>query len=165
MRPAGLEVKVTRRLFKLIPDAGENQVPDSGGHLVTQQVERFKRELLQDGDHLRSGDQIEVELVVESKNDYEYLIFSDTKAAGFEVLDSLSGYVMAEDGMCVYRESRDQAVDFFIRSLPRENVPLNISFVLRLQVFTMRYLLRLTRCMWLNIGEIQMTLASKSPNE
>ena len=112
-------MKVTRRLFKLIPDAGENQVPDSGGHLVTQQVERFKRELLQDGDHLRSGDQIEVELVVESKNDYEYLIFSDTKAAGFEVLDSLSGYVMAEDGMCVYRESRDQAVDFFIRSLPR----------------------------------------------
>ncbi|MCX8497041.1 MAG: hypothetical protein ORN51_12750, partial [Akkermansiaceae bacterium] len=119
LRSAGLEVKVSRRLSKLIPDAGENQVPDSRGHLATQQVERFKREVLKDGDHLMSGDRIEVELVVESKNDYEYLIFSDAKGAGFEALDSQGGYVMGENGMSVYRESRDQAVNFFIRALPR----------------------------------------------
>ena len=44
------------------------------------------------------------ELVVESQNDYEYLIFSDTKAAGFEALDSLRGYVKAVGGISVYRE-------------------------------------------------------------
>ncbi len=36
---------------------------------------------------LRSGDQIEVELTVDSANDYEYLVFEDMKAAGLEAID------------------------------------------------------------------------------
>jgi alpha-2-macroglobulin len=119
LRAAGLEVKVTRHLSKLIALEKENEVPDASGVVVKQQVERFRREPLVDGAKVASGDRIEVELVLESKNDYEYLLFSDAKAAGFEALDALSGYVGGGAGFSAYMEPRDQTVDFFIRALPR----------------------------------------------
>ncbi len=118
LRAAGLEVKVSRHISKLIALEKETEVPDSTGLVVKQQVERFRRELLADGAKLASGDRIEVELVLESKNDYEYVLFSDAKAAGFEALDALSGYI-GGSGLNAYMEPRDQTVDFFIRSLPR----------------------------------------------
>ena len=119
LRAAGLEVKVTRHLSKLFTLEKENEVPDATGVAVKQQVERFRREPLADGAKVASGDRIEVELVIDSKNDYEYLIFSDQKAAGFEALDALSGYVGGGVGFSAYMEPRDQTVDFFIRALPR----------------------------------------------
>ncbi len=118
LRAAGLEVKVQRRISKLIALEKEAEVPDSTGLIAKQQVERFRREPLVDGAKLASGDRVEVELILESKNDYEYLIFSDAKAAGFEALDALSGYV-GGGGLNAYMEPRDQTVDFFIRALPR----------------------------------------------
>ena len=118
LRAAGLEVKVQRRISKLIALEKETEVPDSTGLIAKQQVERFRREPLADGAKLASGDRVEVELILESKNDYEYLVFSDAKAAGFEALDALSGYV-GGGGLSAYMEPRDQTVDFFIRALPR----------------------------------------------
>jgi uncharacterized protein YfaS (alpha-2-macroglobulin family) len=117
LRKAGLEVKVERHVYKLVPDESETDVPDSSGLVVNQRVEKFRREALKDGDVLASGDRIEVELVLESKNDYEYLIFSDAKAAGFEASESLSGYVGG--ALPAYMEPKDQTVDFYIRRLPR----------------------------------------------
>ena len=118
LRAAGLEVKVTRHLSKLIALEKEVEVPDATGLVAKQKVERFRREPLTDGSKLASGDRVEVELVLESKNDYEYLVFSDGKAAGFEAIDALSGYV-GGSGLNAYMEPRDQTVDFFIRALPR----------------------------------------------
>ena len=119
LRAAGLEVKVQRRLSRLIALDKDTEVPDASGLVTSQRVERFRRELLTDGDVLKSGDRIEVELILESKNDYEYLIFADAKAAGCEALDALSGYITGDGGLHAYMEPRDQTVDFFIRSLPR----------------------------------------------
>lgn len=123
LRAAGLEVKVARHISKLVALEKESEVPDSTGLVTKQQVERFRREPIKDGDTLKSGDRIEIELVLESKNDYEYLIFSDAKAAGFEALDALSGYVGGgpgwRGGFSAYMEPRDKTVDFFIRALPR----------------------------------------------
>lgn len=118
LRAAGLEVKVERKAYKLIALEKENAFPDSTGLISQQTEERFRRELLEDGAKLTSGDRIEIELILESKNDYEYLLFSDVKAAAFEALDALSGYVSGA-AFPVYMEPRDQTVDFFIRSLPR----------------------------------------------
>jgi uncharacterized protein YfaS (alpha-2-macroglobulin family) len=118
LRAAGLEVKVQRKLYKIIETAKESLVPDASGIVVNQTEERVKRELLADGAAVTSGDRIEVELVLESKNDYEYLIFSDAKAAGFEAINTLSGYTSGP-GLSAYMEPRDQTVDFFVRSLPR----------------------------------------------
>lgn len=118
LRAAGLEVKVQRRVSKLVELEKETEVPDATGQVVKQQAERFRREPLADGASVRSGDRIEVELILESKNDYEYLIFSDAKAAGFEAIDALSGYISG-GSVSAYMEPRDQTVDFFIRALPR----------------------------------------------
>jgi uncharacterized protein YfaS (alpha-2-macroglobulin family) len=119
LRAAGLEVKVERKVSKLIALEEESEVPDASGLVVKQAVERFRREPLADGAKLVSGDRVEVELILESKNDYEYLIFSDAKAAGFEVLDALSGVVDGGGGFSAFMEPRDQSVDFYIRELPR----------------------------------------------
>jgi uncharacterized protein YfaS (alpha-2-macroglobulin family) len=119
LRAAGLEVKVQRHISKLVALDKQSDVPDASGQIAKQRVERFRREPLADGAAVKSGDRIEVELVLESKNDYEYLLFSDSKAAGFEALDALSGYIQGDGALSAYMEPRDHSVDFFIRSLPR----------------------------------------------
>jgi alpha-2-macroglobulin len=55
--------------------------------------------------------------VIESKNDYEYIMFEDMKAAGFEAVDLRSGY--GDNGMGAYMELRDERVSFFVRALAR----------------------------------------------
>ena len=89
LRAAGLEVKVKRRISKLIELEKDSEVPNATGLVVKQQGERFRREPLADGASVKSGDRIEVELILESKNDYEHLLFSDAKASGFESLEAL----------------------------------------------------------------------------
>ena len=66
---------------------------------------------------LKSGDLVEVELEIDSKNDYEYLIFEDLKAAGFEPIEVRSGY--NGNDMGAYVELRDETVGFFARTLAR----------------------------------------------
>ena len=65
---------------------------------------------------LKSGDLVEIELEIDSKNDYEYLLFEDMKAAGFEPVDVRSGYNGNELG--AYVELRDDRVSL-LRAQPR----------------------------------------------
>ena len=80
-------------------------------------MEKYKREPLADLSTLRSGDLVEIELVIESKNDYEYLVFEDMKPGGFEPVDVRSGYT--DNAMRAYVEFRDERVVFFLRRLAR----------------------------------------------
>ncbi len=47
--------------------------------------------LLVDGESLESGERVEVVLTIEGKNNYEYLVFEDLKAAGLEAVQLRSG--------------------------------------------------------------------------
>ncbi len=96
--PAGLEIKVERKAFKLTRIEKSESVAGSHGHVVDQRVEKYERTLLADGATLKSGDLVEVELEIESKNDYEYIVFEDMKAAGFEPTDVRSGYTDNDPG-------------------------------------------------------------------
>lgn len=116
IKKAGLEVKVERRLRKLTPIEKSVKVGGARGQALDQKVEKYQKTLLKNGDALKSGDLVEVELLLESKNDYEYLIFEDMKAAGFEPVDVRSGYV--GNGLGAYMELRDERVAFFVRQLP-----------------------------------------------
>ncbi len=60
---------------------------------------------------------MEIELEIASKNDYEYIIFEDRKAAGFEPVDLRSGYT--GNAMGAYVEFRDDRVSLFVRHLAR----------------------------------------------
>ncbi len=114
---AGLEVKVSRKIYKLIRDDKTVQVAGSRGQAVGQRVEKYRREELQDLATLKSGDLVEVELEIDSKNDYEYLVFEDMKAAGFEPVEVRSGY--GGNALGAYMELRDNRVSFFVRALAR----------------------------------------------
>ncbi len=114
---AGLEIKVERRYYKLVPDHKDIDVPGGRGQVVQQKKEKYKRIALQTGDQVESGDIIEVELLFESKNDYEYLMFEDRKAAGVEPVDVRSGWVYS--GLSAYREMRDESVNYFLHRISR----------------------------------------------
>ncbi|MDF2441579.1 MAG: alpha-2-macroglobulin, partial [Abditibacteriota bacterium] len=78
----------------------------------------FDRSEIADGAQLQSGDLVEVELIVDAKNDYEYLVFEDMKAAGLEPVDIRSGSSWG-DGLSSNVELRDEKVAFFVDRLPQ----------------------------------------------
>ena len=106
------------------------KVQGSRGQAVNQKVEKYERTELEDLSTVSSGDLIEVELTVVSKNDYEYLQFEDFKPAGFEAVNVRSGYT--NTGLRAYTEFRDDRVNFFVRKLARGNH--SVSYRLRAEV-------------------------------
>jgi uncharacterized protein YfaS (alpha-2-macroglobulin family) len=117
IRRAGLELKVERRYYKLIPANKSLTVAGGQGEVIDQRVEKYERTELPNLGSVASGDLLEVELVVESKNDYEYILFEDMKAAGCEPVGLQSGYTGNELG--AYVELRDNRVAMFVRNLAR----------------------------------------------
>jgi uncharacterized protein YfaS (alpha-2-macroglobulin family) len=113
----GLEVKVQRKYYKLAKVEATDKVAGSRGQAVDQKVEKYTREPLADLAKLKSGDLVEIELEIASKNDYEYLCFEDMKPAGFEPVEVQSGY--NGNAMGAYVEFRDNRVVFFVRQLAR----------------------------------------------
>ncbi len=114
---AGLEVKARRKFYKLIEEKPEQKVAGGRGQVVTQTGLKYRREEIASDSPVKSGDLIEVELSVESKNDYEYVLIEDLKPAGFEPVKVQSGWTY--EGLPAYQEFRDEKVAFFAERLPR----------------------------------------------
>ncbi len=114
---AGLEIKVEREYYRLIPADAEVKARGTRGQALDMKLEKYERKKISSDELLKSGDLVEIELVLESKNDYEYIIFEDMKPAGFEPVDLRSGYTGNEMG--AYVEFRDEKVCFFTRRLAR----------------------------------------------
>jgi uncharacterized protein YfaS (alpha-2-macroglobulin family) len=79
VKPAGNEIFVRRQYYKTV----------SRPTLLKGVV--YDREPLNDGDSVASGERVETVVTVESKNNYEYLVFEDMKPAGFEAVQIRSG--------------------------------------------------------------------------
>jgi uncharacterized protein YfaS (alpha-2-macroglobulin family) len=127
---AGLEVKVQRKYYKLEKVDKTIKVPGSRGQAADQKVEKYKRIPLDNQAILKSGDLVEVEMEIDSKNDYEYVLFEDMKAAGFEAVETKSGY--NGNDMGAYMELRDDRVSFFARTLARGKH--SVSYRLRAEI-------------------------------
>lgn len=127
---AGLEIKVDRAYYKLKRVEKSEHVSGGRGQAVSQKVEKYEREPIAHRASLKSGDLVEVELTIESKNDYEYLVFEDMKAAGFEPVEVQSGY--GGNDMGAYMELRDDRVSFFVRWLARGKH--SVSYRLRAEI-------------------------------
>ena len=113
----GLEIKVQRRIYRLSEVEKKVKGVGARGQVVDRKVENYARELLKNLSVVKSGDLVEVELAIETKNDYEYLVFEDFKAAGYEPVSVRSGYTGNEMG--AYVEYRDRKVCFFVHRLAR----------------------------------------------
>ena len=127
---AGLEVKVQRKFYKIVRTDTSEKVAGSHGQVVDQKKDSEKRIELQSGAEIKSGDTIEVELTIDSKNDYEYLLFEDWKAAGMEAESVRSGYT--QNGLRAYMEVKDEKVCFFVQNLPRGKH--NVKYRLRAEI-------------------------------
>jgi len=127
---AGLEIKVERKFYRLKEVDKKVSVSGSHGQAVKQKVEKYERTQLKDGDTLKSGELVEIEMEIESKNDYEYILFEDMKAAGFEPMELRSGY--NGNDMGAYMELRDEHVSFFARTLARGKH--SVSYRLRAEI-------------------------------
>ena len=114
---AGLEVKVERQYFKLVRSDRSATVPGARLQDVQERRLRYEKLPVKEGDRLTSGDQLEVELRVTAKNDYDYLVFEDPKPAGCEPVEVRSGARHGE--LCSNLELRDEKVAFFTTRLPR----------------------------------------------
>jgi uncharacterized protein YfaS (alpha-2-macroglobulin family) len=123
-------VKVNRKYYKLTRVDKEVKVSGSRGQALNQKVEKYERKELSNLAQLKSGDLVEVELEIDSKNDYEYLLFEDMKAAGFEPMLVRSGY--NPNDMGAYMELRDDRVCFFVRHLARGKH--SVSYRLRAEI-------------------------------
>lgn len=132
---AGNEIFVKRQYFRLKP------VPTLLKGFTYENIE------VRSGDEVASGERIETVLTVESKNNYEYLIFEDMKPAGLEAVEVRSGESLyarrvrsasllaatgspgietarveqeryTGDMRWVYQELRDRKVALFLDKLP-----------------------------------------------
>ena len=127
---AGLEIKVDRTVYKLVKVDKTIKAVGSHGQALDQKVEKYERKPVKNLDTLKSGDLVEIELVIHSKNDYEYIVFEDMKASGFEPVEVRSGY--ARTGLHAYMELRDERVTFFVRRLARGKH--SVSYRLRAEI-------------------------------
>jgi uncharacterized protein YfaS (alpha-2-macroglobulin family) len=126
----GLEIKIQRSVYRL--KSVDKTVKDVGsrGQVVDRKVEKYRREFLENLASVKSGELVEVELIIDSKNDYEYIVIEDMKAAGFEATEVRSGYTGNEMG--AYVEFRDEKTAFFVRRLARGRH--SLSYRLRAEV-------------------------------
>jgi uncharacterized protein YfaS (alpha-2-macroglobulin family) len=113
----GLEIKVEREFYRLVKVDENFKTAGSRGQVVTLKKEKYQRVKLKNLSEVKSGDLVEVELTIESKNDYEYILFKDMKAAGFEPCEVRSGY--NGNDMGAYVEFRESEVCFFVQRLAR----------------------------------------------
>lgn len=66
---------------------------------------------------LATGDRVQVTLLIRATRDLQYVTVTDNRAAAFEPVDQLPGYVVSE-GVYFYRENRDAVTNLFIDYLP-----------------------------------------------
>jgi len=130
IKKAGLEIKVSRAFYKLVEVDKKIHAEGSHGQVLDQKVQKYERHPLSEGTILKSGDLVEVELEIDSKNDYEYILFEDMKAAGFEPVEVRSGY--NGNDLNAYMELRDERVCFFARTLARGKH--SVSYRLRAEI-------------------------------
>ncbi len=132
IRAAGGDLAVKRSFYKLHQEDAATATPDQSGTATAVTREKYRREAMADpvagGElvPLQPGDLVEVELTITAKNDYEYLVFEDMKAAGLEAVELRSGY--SGNRLGAYIEYRDEKVALFIRALPRGTYSLSYRF-------------------------------------
>jgi uncharacterized protein YfaS (alpha-2-macroglobulin family) len=122
LKASGNELAIDRKYYKLtevVKDVTfEKTLTDGSKQTVTEKRMTYDRTLLETGAQLTSGDIIEVELGVTSKNDYEYLAFEDYKPAGCESVALRSGAGLG-GGLIQNVELRDDRVAFFVSYFPQ----------------------------------------------
>jgi uncharacterized protein YfaS (alpha-2-macroglobulin family) len=84
--------------------------------LRVKEGDGYRLKPLKAGDTVAVGDQIEVQLKVNTRSQFEYMHLKDPKPAGFEAEELRSGWKW--DGLSRYEEPRDSLTNFFMDWVP-----------------------------------------------
>ncbi|MBN2120638.1 MAG: hypothetical protein JW734_06255 [Candidatus Omnitrophica bacterium] len=85
-------------------------------YLRVKEGDNYHLKPIKSGEEVFVGDQIEVQLKINTRSQFEYMHLKDLKAAGFEAETLLSGWKY--DPLWFYEEPRDSLTNFFISWLP-----------------------------------------------
>ena len=118
IKAAGLELKLNRTISRVSEVTVGSTGRGASGQTVAQQRDSEVLTQLKDGDEVKAGETLEIRVDLDSKNDYEYILIEDRKGAGFEPLDSRSGWKNLGGGW-VYVEYREQKTAIFLREISR----------------------------------------------
>ena len=72
--------------------------------------------LVTDKTPLKPGDRLRVRLELRNDRDMQYVHLKDSRASGFEPVETLSGYKY-QNGLGYYEAPRDASTDFYLSSL------------------------------------------------
>ena len=103
--PAGGEMRLERKYYELVPETETAETAGVGGRPQTLTHEKVKRIERKDLSKIRPGTIVEVELIADTKNDYDYVEFTDRLPAGFEYVKPGSGYLSWY--LAIYAEFRE----------------------------------------------------------
>lgn len=115
--PAGGEMRLERKYYELVPETETVKTAGVGGRPQTLTHEKVKRIERKDLSTIRPGTIVEVELIADTRNDYDYVEFTDHLPAGFEYVKPVSGYLSWNPA--VYAEFRETGPRFSQRELGR----------------------------------------------
>ncbi|MDE5941745.1 MAG: hypothetical protein K2H14_06505, partial [Muribaculaceae bacterium] len=74
------------------------------------------------------GDRVKVSLVLKADTDLQYVVLTDMRGAGLEPVEQLPAPLWSE-GLCFYRENRDDRTNIFVNRMPRG------SYILEYELF------------------------------
>ena len=131
IEPAGLEMKIKRNYYRLVPEVQEALAAGLQGSVQTLKRDKYKRVPLKSGDVIRPGELVEVEIISTAKNDYDYVCFADSMPAGFEFEKPVSGYDWTGRAP-IYREYRERGAKFYLRNMARGDS--NVFYRMRAQL-------------------------------
>lgn len=91
-------------------------------YLRQHQGKEYVLKPLREGDKLKVGDQVEVQISIRNKHPMEYVHLRDPRGAGLEPESQVSGHRW-NLGICWYEEIRDSGMNFFFEWLPQGEYP------------------------------------------
>lgn len=95
------DITVSKRVLRVIEDADGNR---------TEEVK--------EGQTLRKGDKVRIEIMLTSQRDMDYVCVIDGRSAALSPVEQLSGYVW-QDGSGYYRDVRNDCTNLFFDFLPK----------------------------------------------
>ena len=131
VQPEGLELKIKRNYYRVAEEDQKLLHVGAGGQLADHHTTASKRIPLGENESVASGEIIEVELIAEAKNDYDYVVLESPMPAGFEYADPCSGWEWNWRAP-VYRSCRERTTRFYLHFMPQGRS--SFSFRIRAQL-------------------------------
>lgn len=109
--------------------ASPDHVVANGCDALTIEKRMFRQngDVWEEADTYKVGDRVRIQLVITANRALDYVTVVDDRAACFEPVNQLPGWIFAE-GIGFYRENRDSSTNIFVSRMPKGTYLLSYDF-------------------------------------